>query len=116
MFEENVSFDCVMLAGCSLQTEPTQWSFLHKVFDAHTASAYLITRDFAPVLLQSYAKSTKLLEETYVETGQKCLSYHNDIWWKRYQPRSNWYILNPRIGEQRESYSDNLERDLKYGF
>jgi hypothetical protein len=116
IFEEDVPFDCVMLAGCSLQTESTRWPFLHKVLDVHTASGYLITREFAPILLESYTESTRLLEETYVETGQKQLSYHNDIWWKRYQPYYDWYILNPRIGEQRESYSDNLERDLKYGF
>jgi GR25 family glycosyltransferase involved in LPS biosynthesis len=116
IFEEKIPFDCVMLAGCILHVEPTQWPFLHKVYDVHTASAYIITKEFAPVLLESYTESTKLLEDTFVETGQKCISYHNDIWWKRYQPYSNWYIVNPRMGEQRESFSDNLERNLKYGF
>jgi GR25 family glycosyltransferase involved in LPS biosynthesis len=116
IFEEKIAFDCVMLAGCILHVEPTQWPFLHKVYDVHTASAYIITKEFAPVLLESYTESTKLLEDTFVETGQKCISYHNDIWWKKYQPYSNWYIVNPRMGEQRESFSDNLERNLKYGF
>ena len=116
IFEEEVSFDCIMLAGCILRTEATLWPFLHKVYDVHTASAYMITKDFAPVLLESYTESTKLLEDTFVDTGQKCISYHNDIWWKRYQPYFDWYILNPRVGEQRESFSDNLERNLKYGF
>ena len=99
-----------------LEVKDTKWPFLKKVYDVHTASAYLITKQFAPVLLESYTDSTKLLEDTYNETGVKDISYHNDIWWKRYQPSFDWYILNPRIGEQRHSYSDNLERDLKYGF
>jgi GR25 family glycosyltransferase involved in LPS biosynthesis len=116
VFEEKVSFDCIMLAGCILRAEPTQYPFLLKVLDVHTASAYLITKEFAPVLLESYTESTKLLETTYKETGKKIISYHNDIWWKRYQPYFDWYILNPRIGDQRESFSDNLERNLKYGF
>ena len=116
IFEENVEFDCIMLAGCILQAKPTAYPFLLKVLDAHTASGYIITKDFAHVLLESYTESTKLLDTTYKETGQKIISYHNDIWWKRYQPYFNWFILNPRIGEQRVSYSDNLERDLKYGF
>jgi len=116
IFEEKIEFDCVMLAGCILRVESTPYPFLQKVHDVHTASAYIITKEFAPVLLESYTESTKLLEDTFLETGKKVISYHNDIWWKRYQPSHNWYILNPRLGEQRESYSDNLERDLKYGF
>ena len=116
IFEEKIEFDCIMLAGCILRVEPTAYPFLQKVLDAHTASAYLITKEFAPVLLESYTESTKLLEDTYIETGTKVISYHNDIWWKRYQPYFNWFIVNPRMGEQRFSYSDNLERDLKYGF
>jgi hypothetical protein len=116
IFEEKIEFDCIMLAGCILRVEPTAYPFLQKVLDAHTASAYLITKEFAPVLLESYTDSTKLLEDTYRETGEKTISYHNDIWWKRYQPYFNWFIVNPRMGEQRFSYSDNLERDLKYGF
>ena len=116
IFEEKISFDCIMLAGCMLEVKDTKWPFLKKVYDVHTASAYLITKEFASVLLESYTESTKLLEDTYNETGVKNISYHNDIWWKRYQPYFDWYILNPRIGEQRQSYSDNLERDLKYGF
>ena len=116
IFEENIKFDCIMLAGCILTVEPTKYPFLQKVYDVHTASAYLLTKEFAPVLLQSYTESTKLLEDTFNETGEKNISYHNDIWWKRYQPYSNWFIVNPRIGDQRESFSDNLERNLKYGF
>ena len=116
VFDQKISFDCIMLAGCILKVEATEWPFLQKVFDVHTASGYIITKEFAPVLLESYTESTKLLEDTYLETGKKIISYHNDIWWKRYQPHFDWYILNPRLGEQRESFSDNLERDLKYGF
>jgi GR25 family glycosyltransferase involved in LPS biosynthesis len=115
-FEEKVPFDCVMFAGCILEVDHTPYPFLQKVKDVHTASAYLITKEFAPVLLESYTESTKLLEDTYLETGKKILSYHNDIWWKRYQPYYDWFIFNPRLGEQRHSFSDNLERDLKYGF
>jgi GR25 family glycosyltransferase involved in LPS biosynthesis len=116
LFEEKIPFDCIMLAGCILKIESTEYPFLQKVLDVHTASGYLITKEFAPVLLESYTESTRLLEDTFRETGQKNISYHNDIWWKRYQPYYNWFILNPRVGEQRESFSDNLERDLRYGF
>jgi GR25 family glycosyltransferase involved in LPS biosynthesis len=116
IFEQKIGFDCIMLAGCILKADQTHYPFLLKVHDAHTASGYIITKEFAPVLLESYTESTKLLEDTYKETGKKIISYHNDIWWKRYQPYFDWFILNPRIGEQRDSFSDNLERILKYGY
>lgn len=116
LFTEKITFDCIMLAGMVQLVAPTSYPFLKKVFDVHTASAYIITKEFAPILLESYTESTKLLEETYLNTGKKIISYHNDIWWKRYQPYYDWFIFYPRLGEQRESFSDNLERDLKYGF
>jgi GR25 family glycosyltransferase involved in LPS biosynthesis len=116
IFDEKIEFDCIMLAGCILDARPTEHPFLLKVYDVHTASGYLLTREFAQTLLESYTESTTLLQDTFVKTGRKEISYHNDIFWKKYQPQSNWFILNPRLGEQRESYSDNLERDLKYGY
>jgi hypothetical protein len=115
-FQFTLDMDYVHFILNAIFEEKIAYPFLLKVSDAHTASAYLITKDFAPVLLESYTESTKLLEDTYNETGEKIISYHNDIWWKRYQPFFHWYIVNPRMGEQRFSYSDNLERDLKYGF
>jgi GR25 family glycosyltransferase involved in LPS biosynthesis len=116
IFQEGIKFDCIMLAGVILEAMPTAYPFLLKVLNAHTASGYLITKEFAPTLLESYTESTRLLEDTYNETGVKEISYHNDIYWKKYQASSRWFLINPRIGEQRQSYSDNLERDLKYGF
>lgn len=116
VFQEKVQFDCIMLAGCVLKSESSPYPFLHKVLDAHTTSGYLLTKDFAPILYRSFSESTKLLEDTFLETGMKDISYHLDIYWKHYQPISNWFIFNPKLGEQRESYSDVLERDLKYGF
>lgn len=116
IFESKVDFDLIMLAGMILIQELTAYPFLMKVMDGHTASAYLLTREFAPTLLESLTESTTLLEKKYKETGIKDISYHNDIYWKRYQPYTNWYIVNPKMGEQRESYSDNLERNLRYGF
>ncbi len=116
LFTEKIPFDCVMLAGMVQLVGPSSYPFLKKVYDVNTASAYLITKEFAPVLLESYTESTQLLEEAFRTTGKTNQSYHNDIWWKRYQPYFDWFIFHPRLGEQRESFSDNLERNLKYGF
>ena len=49
-----------------------------------------------------------------MKTGQRSHEYSNDIYWKRLQPQSNWYILYPKLGFQRESYSDNEEHVTDY--
>jgi GR25 family glycosyltransferase involved in LPS biosynthesis len=106
IFEEKVAFDIVMLAGNSIHEEITNHAFLRKVIDAQTTSGYLITRDFAPKLLNVLSESAYLLHDWYVKTGEKKHEYCLDIYWKKLQPENNWYICFPKLGVQRESYSD----------
>jgi GR25 family glycosyltransferase involved in LPS biosynthesis len=113
--EEKVPYDLVMLAGNLFKTEATQWPFLQKVLDGQTASGFLITRSFAPKLLQALEESTTLLQEWHKHTGEKKHEYCNDIYWKKLQPKSNWYVVHPKTGIQRESYSDNEYKVTSYG-
>jgi hypothetical protein len=115
VFEQAVPFDLVMLAGNLMKTESTEWPFLQRVLDGQTASAFLLTKEFAPKLIQCLEESTKLLEEWYRKTGERKHEYCNDIYWKKLQPVSRWYSFYPRIGIQRESYSDNEYRVTNYG-
>ena len=112
---EKVPYDLVMLAGNIFQQQETQWPFLKRVFDGQTASGFLITRDFAPKLVECLTESTQLLEDWYKKTGEKKHEYCNDIYWKKLQPISNWYIVYPKTGVQRESYSDNEYKVTNYG-
>ena len=114
IFEENILFDVVMLAGKLMDEKDTQFSFLKKVIDGQTASAYLITREFAPKLVELLTESTKLLDDWHKKTGERKHEYCNDIYWKKLQPESNWYRLFPKLGIQRESYSDNDLRITNY--
>jgi glycosyl transferase, family 25 len=115
VFEKNVPYDLVMLAGNLYKTEKSEWSFLRKVLDGQTASGFLITREFAPKLVECLDESTKLLEDWHTKTGEKKHDYCNDIYWKKLQPISNWYVLHPKPGLQRESYSDNEYKITNYG-
>jgi len=114
VLNEKISFDVVMLAGKFFHVENTPWPFLKRVIDGQTASGFLITKEFAPKLIQCLDESTKLLEEYKEQTGEKKHEYCNDIYWKKLQPESNWYILNPKCGYQRQSYSDNEEHVTDY--
>lgn len=115
IFECEIQYDLVMLAGNLFKTEKTSWPFLHKVLDGQTASGFLITREFAPNLIKSLEESTTLLKDWHEKTGEKKHEYCNDIYWKKLQPISNWFILNPKTGVQRESYSDNEYKVTNYG-
>jgi GR25 family glycosyltransferase involved in LPS biosynthesis len=114
-FKQNIEFDILMLAGNVFKEEETQYPFLKKILDAQTASAFIIHRKFAPKLVQALGESTQLLEDWYKQHHEKKHEYCNDIYWKKLQPISNWFILKPKLGMQRESYSDNEQKITNYG-
>lgn len=114
-FEQKINFDLIMLAGKIFKEEETSSFFLRKVHDGQTASAFLITREFAPKLIQCLSESTKLLEDWWKEHHERRHEYCNDIYWKKLQPSSKWFIFHPKLGIQRESYSDNEQRVTNYG-
>lgn len=107
--------DLVMLAGKVFESSPTDSPFFVKVKDAQTTSAYWIHRRFAPLLLQNLKESTDLLKDHFEKTNEKKHEYCLDIYWKHLQPLSNWYMLHPKLGVQRESYSDIESRVTNYG-
>ena len=115
IFQQKVPYDLVMLAGNLFQTQTTEWPFLRKVLDGQTASGFLITKAFAPKLIECLQESTMLLKEWHDKTGEKKHEYCNDIYWKKLQPQSNWFIVHPKTGLQRESYSDNEYKITNYG-
>jgi GR25 family glycosyltransferase involved in LPS biosynthesis len=116
IFKDAIQYDVVMLAGNIFNSESTEWHYLKRVFDGQTASAYLFTREFAPHILQNLNESIPLLKDWYINNNrERKHEYCLDIYWKHLQPKHNWYILNPKIGIQRESYSDNENKMTNYG-
>ena len=110
VFTNVKEFDVLMLSANILNGQPTEHYFLTKVIDAQTLSGYAVNRKFASILLNNYRESIALLEKE----GSKCHSYCFDIYMKRLQPFTRWYVLNPRIGKQIDSYSDIENRIVSY--
>jgi GR25 family glycosyltransferase involved in LPS biosynthesis len=114
-FKANIDWDVVMLAGNVLKDEEGPLPILRKVLDAQTTSGYMVTRKFAPVLLENLRHGVGHLERHYAQTGLKNHNYCLDIYWKQLQPQNKWYIFNPKMGKQMESYSDIERKHTNYG-
>ena len=90
----------------------TVYPFIKKVNASLSASSYIITREFAPLLLANFKESSELLSKE----GKFNEKYVLDVYWHKLQPFSNWYIVSPAIGYQRASYSDIVKSNQNYGF
>jgi glycosyl transferase family 25 len=103
-----VEWDVVMLGGNVLSQGPYTRD-LNQVYDAQTTSGYMITKNFAKILLENMEEGLALLQKT------RNRIYSLDIYWKKLQPMSRWYIFNPKFGKQRPSYSDIEQCAADYG-
>ena len=115
IFQSKVRFDVVLCAYCMLKSEETEHSFLHKVHASVTTSGYIITKEYAPILLEHWHSCLCLCMRE--ENAGRCSSqYTADNYWQELMPIHNWYTFYPRLGIQRPSYSDieqeNLERNV----
>jgi GR25 family glycosyltransferase involved in LPS biosynthesis len=113
-FSLNIPYDVVMLSANDLKFTNSQHSGLSKAIDVQTTAGYMISSDFAKILLDNFMTGSKLLEKSYSDNGYDG-SYAVDMYWKQLQPNSKWYIFDKKLGKQRESYSDIENRSVKYG-
>ena len=100
-----------MLAGGITNYKNTKYDFLNKVYIATTTSSYLLSKKFAQTLLNNFIEGEKLLnshDKNYYGM------YAIDQYWKKLQPNNNWYIFNPILGKQGNSYSDIENKHVIY--
>jgi len=98
---KNISYDVVMISANEYDVKNTIYPWLKKVYGAQTTSGYMVSRSFAPTLLENFKEGCYMLEKT--GEGAK---YAVDQYWKKLQPTSDWYIVEPKLGKQGNSYSD----------
>lgn len=103
-----IPYDVCMLSSNTISSTDTDKTFLKKVISAQTTSGYLVSKQFAPTLLNNYLEGSKLLEESYSQgkgdhiQGPYCV----DQYWKRLQSDAKWFVYEPKLGKQRDSVSD----------
>lgn len=102
-------WDVIMLSGNVLESQEYSYGF-KKVIDAQTTSGYIVTRKFAPKLLENFKNGSELFLKFKIPD-----KYAIDMYWKILQPISNWFVCDPKFGIQMPSYSDIENWFSNYG-
>lgn len=99
--KKNSSWNVLMLGHNTSSHKKTRLLNIIRVQESQTTSAYIIKTKYIPKLLSIYKADLKAYEETGVWGN-----YFTDQSWKKLQKIDRWYAIDPRVGVQRESFSD----------
>lgn len=116
-FSSKLPYDVCMLSCSVIQSEdiPDTKTVL-KLLEGQTTSGYMVSKTYCPTLLANYQEGAILIERSYKEKGKGVEIQHDfcvDQYWKRLQPLGNWYVFNPKLGKQRDSFSDIMGGNVK---
>ena len=113
----SVEYDVCMLSCSVIQSEEIpDTKTVHKLLEGQTTSGYMVSKTYCPTLLANYQEGATLIEKSYQEKGKGVEIQHAfcvDQYWKRLQPIGNWYVFNPKLGKQRDSFSDIMGGNVK---
>jgi ribulose bisphosphate carboxylase small subunit len=113
-FDDKVHFDVLMLAYNMLEATKTSYSYLLQVQTSFTASGYIITRDYAPTLIQNLKEALEKHTQYIKEHNRKGNEYCNDVYWMKLMKQDRWYCFYPAVGTQAPSYSDLEKQYVSY--
>jgi len=114
--KENINFDVILLSynDYNLEIADTKYDFLKKIIFTYTASGYLIRKSFAVILLDTFKECLSLCLEEEKITNHNTERYCIDVYWMKLMNIYKFYCFYPRLGKQRESYSDILKKIVNY--
>jgi len=107
-FDLNIPYDVLMLSHNCYEKKPYN-TIVSRAINVQTASGYIVHERFYDSLLRVWEEGLQKL----IETGNES-KYALDQCWKSLQPSSQWFVMNTRIGLQRESYSDIEKKRVNY--
>ena len=117
-FDNKINYDVCLLAGNVIKQENTNYPFLNKILSSQTTSGYMVNINFAKVLHKNFVDGAKLLSAEYSSGNPDHYSFEQkysvDQYWKTLMPNNNWFIFNPKLGIQGESYSDIIKNIVSY--
>ena len=108
----DIKFDVCMFAYNALQRKEIEGSdCFFQIYEAETASSYVVEAHYYDKLIQLYEKTIPLLEKT-----RRHWVYANDQSWKILQGSDHWIATKQRMGKQRHGFSDNAQEYMSYDF
>ena len=101
LFSSDNDFEWVLCSYNYLKSHPSKYTGIHRVQESNTTSGYFIKKTIAKLLVDNFKIGLSKLEET-----NDPKKYAIDIYWKPLMKQIKCFCFFPRIGVQRESYSD----------
>jgi hypothetical protein len=116
--DRKATLDIMLLAQGHHCNRNSKYDFLKKAHVATTASGYIIRQHYYPVLLDNFKNSVTIMEQEFQTHSTNCMAQNApvsklnicsaiDQHWFSLQDRDTFYMFDPPIGHQRNSWSDN---------
>ena len=110
LFTLKPDFDVCFLSYNLYESEEIiDLSFLKRVLFSTSASAYIVNEHYYQKIIDLYEEALPKLEQT-----MEHWIYANDQVWKSLQQTDNWFCFAKRLGKQRDGFSDNANKSIKY--
>ena len=109
IFTSAVEIDCLMLAGndnCVIALDSTQNTVAQRIFFATCPSCYVLTKKYAPRLLNNLSEGAAKQEKWINAFGEPENAFNNDYYWIYEQVSNLYFFTVPKLGKQRDSPSD----------
>lgn len=107
-------WDVVFLSANIIHDKQTRYGFLRRVLESQTTSGYVVSKQFAPELLKAFTVSARHLANVACDRNAVGM-YAVDMYMKRLQPLQRFYVFHPKLGKQREDFSDIEKTSVNYG-
>lgn len=111
------TFDAFLFAHNTALFTEVLYSNYQRVINAQTTSGYLITRKFAPKLLECFAMAINFMNKFSNPEQRPLINslFAIDVLWKQLQLENIFITTDPAYGFQRAGYSDVEKKDVDYG-
>lgn len=111
-FDLKIKWDVFMFSSNLINYKETDHTFLRKVMEGKTASGYLLNNHYYQTLLNNFQECFNGLNVPKYD--KKLKGFCVDMGWRKLQPTGNWFVTNPKLGKQKEGYSDIMKQYKKY--
>jgi GR25 family glycosyltransferase involved in LPS biosynthesis len=108
-------FDVFMISHNIQDAVKTDYEEVKKLKKSYTSCSYILTRQFAPRLLENLKEGFVFAVKEESETMMKTHNYCLDVHWSKLMEESNWYAIVPALAKQRPSFSDIEKGYVNHG-